>query len=96
MLIGEPIVRWFFFAYLWSTKAPSLPSCEGTAVEPCFQRRWITWAMFGATPVRLSVLPRMRAEPARTPEIAVTFGALASARSSETERGVNVSVDVSA
>ena len=56
----------------------------------------MTFERFSSTPVRLRVLPKTCAEPARTPETVVTFGAFASSFSAATVSGVNVSVDVSA
>ena len=93
---GERTWRWCFFAYLSSTNTPLLPSSAGTALEPSFQSRWITFVSCGSAPVKFSIDPKTRAEPARIPETAVTSGAFAAACSAAIVSGVNVSWEVSA
>jgi len=76
---GEPIDRWCFFAYFFSTNAPSAPSCAGTAGEPRYQRTRRTLLMFGSAALTFSVLPNTRADPARSAETTTTPGALEAA-----------------
>ncbi len=83
----EPFWRWWSFAYACEMKAPSFPSVSSVRAEPTSQFSLKTWLASGARAVNDSFDPRILASPARTPDTAITPGAVRAASSTLTGSG---------